>query len=140
MAEPIEDLSIRKKFNNTTAGGLGIAKNGKLQYPFKFLDGENLSDAYNHYGQPRPKVGDYCALVIPSGLMTAGRIGKILEDHPEGIVHDGHYLVEYLDGKIEPAWRYATGLVTEEQLKEVVQSYADYDPKKNPINVDWVPE
>jgi hypothetical protein len=30
------DLTLRVKFNEVSEHGLGIAKNGKLRYPFKF--------------------------------------------------------------------------------------------------------
>ena len=136
----IPDKTIRKKFNNTSAKGLGIAKNGKLQYPFKFQSNLPFSDTYNKYGQIRPKVGDYCAYALPSGILTASTVARILEEHPNSSSHDGHYVVEFLDGRIEDAWRYATGFLDKEQLQEVCSFYeSDSATQKYPITVDWIP-
>jgi hypothetical protein len=138
MEDP-EKYVIRKKFNEVTNAGLGVAKNGKLRFPYTFKMRKAGTDEHNNYGQPRPKVGDYCCNALPSGLLTAGTVGRIIAEDPNEKTHDGSYTVELLDGSTTTAWRYGTGHLTEEQVKEVV----DYYKKENRterIKANWAPK
>jgi len=121
-----------KKFKNTSPTGLGIAKNGKRQYPFIFQPDKAGAfvgeDDKNGYGQFRPKVGDYVATCIPSGILSAGTVGILVADEvPERLqtFHDGAQVIQYLDGRREPGWRYGIGYLTREQALEVRQFYID---------------
>jgi len=117
-------IQIRPKtYPKMSPAGLGIGKNDKLLYPFIFTSGV-ASDTLNSYGQPRLKVGDYCA-VTHSGILSAGTVGKIIKVKKEewtDIDKEG-YEIEYLDGKIEPEWGYRAGVMTKDQVKEVIDYY-----------------
>jgi hypothetical protein len=121
----LKDLSRPKKMNAVTPNGLGICKDGKLKYPFIFTAGQSFPPQYNNYGQPRPVVGDYCVVCIPSGRLTAGTVGKIISEDANEPIQDGSYTVEYLDGKVEKCWRYSAGHITLAQVQEVVDYYSN---------------
>lgn len=128
---------IRKTFEKVSKAGLGVGKNGKLRYPFKFTAGVQTPDELNNYNQPRPQVGDFCSYCIPSGTLSAGTVGKILEDHPEVTTHDGSYIVQFMDGNVREIWRYAAGRMTEEQVREVHDYYVEDQKRPERVKVDW---
>jgi len=140
----MDDVSVRKKFNKVSAAGLGIAKNGKMQFPFKYLAEQaqtgKLGDDLNAYGQKRPQIGDFCASALPSGILSAGTVGRIVSEDPRPRFHDGSYTVQFMDGRLENTWRYATGYLTEAQAKEVRDYYVVTEKRPERIKHDFWPD
>lgn len=128
---------IKKKFNEVSPAGLGVAKNGKLRFPLKLQAGIRFHDDFNNYGQKRPKVGDFVAYALPSGILSAGTVGKIVEEDKNVRIHDGAYTIEFLDGTRREAWRYGTGHLTEAQAKEVRDQYIKEGRKDRIKNDFW---
>jgi hypothetical protein len=135
----MKERSVLKHFNKVSKAGLGIAKNGKYQLPYKFLtmDIQTATDNLNAYGQNRPKVGDYCAAALPSGVLSAGTVGKIIAEDPDGRGHDGTYTIQFLNGKIGKEWRYGVAFLTEEQAKEVRDYYTVQEKRPGRIKHDF---
>lgn len=137
------DLTLRKKFNAVSPAGLGIAKNGKYQFPFVLQIGKvqthQFPDDVNAYGQKRPQVGDFCAYALPSGVLSAGTVGRIVEEHADDRTHDGSYTIQFLDGRKEGGWRYGTGFLTEAQAKEVRDYYVEREKRPERIKHDFWP-
>jgi hypothetical protein len=127
---------LRKKFNAMSPTGLGVAKNGKLQFPLKLQAGIRFHDDFNNYGQKRPKVGDFVSYALPSGILTAGTVGKIIAEDKTVRMHDGAYIIQFLDGETHEAWRYGTGHLTEAQAKEVRDQYLSQG-RKDRIKKDF---
>ena len=126
-----------KKFKATSPAGLGIAKSGKRQYPFKFQAGKFPTDhpSYNSYGQNYPEVGGFVVCVIPSGIMSAGTVG-VLE-----VVHNnfGHTWssIFFMDGRTEDCHQYAVGLATEDWIQEIIDYYVKEEGRPERISEAW---
>lgn len=92
---PEAPKQVKKKFNEVSPAGLGVAKNGKLRFPLKLQVGKGFHEDFNNYGQKRPKVGDFVAYALPSGILGAGTVGRIVEEDKTVRFHDGAYTIEF---------------------------------------------
>jgi hypothetical protein len=70
-------------------------------------------------------------------MLTAGTVGRIIDENPHDKTHDGYYVVEFLDGTTEQAYRYSTGFMSEEQVKEVVEYYTKKEKRPERVQADW---
>ncbi len=129
--EPLPDFSVPKKFSQMSPAGLGLAKNGKLRYPFKYE--VEVSSLHNLYGQPHPAVGEYCAYAIPSGVLSAGTVGRIVAEAPH---YSGGCIVEFLNGERQTCHRHGVGALTEAQAREV-NDYYTQQGRPERVKVDW---
>lgn len=108
--------------DGTTAAGLHLSKNGRLKYPIKGNYSEDIPYGYTAYGQAHPKPGDFVC-DTSNGMLSAGTVGRIISENTKEKIHGGSYQIQMLDGAIKGSWRYGVGLMTEQQVQEVVDFY-----------------
>lgn len=133
MTQPLVQM---KRFKSVSPAGLGIAKNGKYQLPYKFqanlIQSGQMPPRTSAYGFLWPEVGDFVAAAIPSGILSAGTVGKVISTDYSS-AHPSVKLMK-LDGSADGAWAYALCPMTREQVKEVHDFYADRPER---IGVEW---
>lgn len=130
---------VRKAFEQVSTQGLGIAKDGKLRYPFTF-NGDNVSDTLNAFGLPYARPGDFCAYALPSGRLTAGTVGRVLSEEFFNYASGGRsrsFRIQMLDGCIEHGHDYGVGVLTEAQAKEVRDYYVQQEKRPERIKHDF---
>lgn len=135
---------VRKKFNAVSPAGLGIAKNGKYQFPLKAqlekIQTGQMPEGFNMYAQPYPKAGDFCAYALPSGILSAGTVGRVIGEGDFGTRHDGSFKIELLDGSVTEGYKYGVGVLTEAQAKEVRDYYLEKEKRPSRVKRDfWAP-
>ena len=107
-----------KKYSQTTPGGLGITKSGKIQFPYVFKTGMNPDPIINNYGLPYPTIGNWVCNALPSQFLYPSNVGIIIDEDLNNPVHDGSFTIQMLDGKIVEGWRYGAGNLTLQQVSD----------------------
>ena len=134
-------FTVAKKFNAVSDTGLGVAKNGKLQFPFKFqaekIQSGQMPSGFNAFGQAYPQIGDFCACALPSGILSAGTVGRIIAEGDSEFHKGGSFKVALLDGTTLEMHKYGIGVLTEAQAKEVRDYYVKKEKRPERVKRDF---